>query len=97
MAWVQSSKESHLKSNRKRKAWLDTYKAERGCARCGIKDPVVLVAHHRNPEEKERPISDWWRIGFEPLIEELKKCDILCYNCHAIVEEERRRGRAANE
>jgi len=101
----RARKASHAKSVEKRRQWLLDYKAERGCRRCGERNPIVLEMHHTDPTEKIVPISDWWRIGFDMLKEELPKCDVLCANCHRIVEHEkklvqqleRRRGRASDE
>jgi len=61
--------------------WLKTHP----CVDCGEADPVVLQLHHRNPEEKTATISDLitrQHVGNERLAEEIKKCDVLCANCH---------------
>lgn len=57
-----------------------------GCSKCGNKDIRVIQFHHRNPKEKifninayEVPKHSW-----EEIIEEIKKCDLLCANCHII-------------
>jgi hypothetical protein len=46
-----------------------------------------LVAHHRNPEEKEgnvaRMVNDG--TGLKRFRQELEKCLCLCCNCHAKV------------
>ena len=53
------------------------------CLVCGYKKCVAaLHFHHLNPFEKKFNISDKTRIDKE-LREELKKCVILCGNCHA--------------
>ena len=54
------------------------------CIKCGYnKHPEVLEFHHRDPSQKDFNISkkghcrSWQRIS-----EEIKKCDLLCANCH---------------
>lgn len=52
--------------------------------KCGESHPACLVFHHRNPEEKEFDIAVAVRNGYgeERLAKEIKKCDIICSNCH---------------
>ena len=65
-----------------RKKILD-WKAERGCAKCGEKDPVALDMHHLDPTTKEGNPSRRGR--FENFLKEAEKCVVLCRNCHAKV------------
>ncbi len=60
------------------------------CMKCGYnKYPEVLEFHHRNPSEKDFNISrkghcrSWQRVS-----EEIKKCDLLCANCHREIHAE---------
>ena len=57
------------------------------CIDCGTTDPRVLEFDHRVSEEKSFDISRAvsgstrsWRL----IEEEIKKCDIVCSNCHRI-------------
>jgi hypothetical protein len=61
---------------------IDEYKASKGCAICGEKDPRCLDLHHKDPSEKEFAISQG--CGYSPtrLIKEMEKCVVLCSNCH---------------
>lgn len=59
-------------------------KAGGKCIRCGYnKYPEVLEFHHKDPSKKEFGIGQngltrsWKRVE-----EEIKKCDLLCANCH---------------
>lgn len=57
------------------------------CNRCGYnKNAAALDFHHVNPVNKQRTIShllavnqDW---AYEAALEEVKKCELLCSNCH---------------
>lgn len=53
------------------------------CAKCGESKWYLLEFHHKEPEEKEFNISQWRKREIKLAIEEIKKCDVLCKNCHA--------------
>lgn len=56
------------------------------CSICGYdRYQGALQFHHVNPEEKCFEISDRPTIAFSRLLEEAKKCLLLCANCHAEV------------
>jgi hypothetical protein len=66
--------------------WLECYKREKQCERCGVADFRVLDFHHGGSTEKDFNVSDFrYRAGFARLKEEVKKCTLLCANCHRIV------------
>ena len=59
------------------------------CQRCKIPYPetpsCVFDFHHRDPSTK----IDWTGIrrwGWQRIQQEIDKCDLLCANCHRIVE-----------
>ena len=63
--------------------WVEDYKQQRQCAKCGIADFRVLDFHHSSTKEKGFNVSDFrYRVGFEKLKEEIEKCTLLCANCH---------------
>lgn len=50
------------------------------CVKCGsIKE---LEIDHRKPEEKEIDLGKLWSIKWERVLEELKKCQLLCNEHH---------------
>ena len=54
------------------------------CILCGENDVRVLEFDHRDKDTKKFSISQATRLGrswFE-IEEEIKKCDLLCSNCH---------------
>lgn len=62
------------------------------CQRCGWTpgpgEEVALDFHHRDPAEKLFSIAPSATRSLESLTRELEKCDMLCANCHRIVEAE---------
>ncbi len=54
------------------------------CQKCGEKDVIVLEFHHINPETKFKSISELVNKNYDwDVIEkEIRKCQILCCNCH---------------
>ena len=53
------------------------------CERCGYDtSPRILHFHHRDPSTKLFEISDRLSANLSVLREEVKKCMLLCPNCH---------------
>ena len=53
------------------------------CCVCNYnKFPGALEFHHINPEEKEFKISRMLTRSFKETVKELKKCILVCANCH---------------
>jgi hypothetical protein len=62
---------------------INILKSECGCKKCGDKRYYVLNFHHINPNEKEFNIGDYLkRVSWETVENEIKKCIVLCSNCH---------------
>jgi hypothetical protein len=61
------------------------YKSTLHCADCGISHPAVLQFHHRNKAEKKMAVSALVSraSSLKQITNEIKKCDMLCANCHA--------------
>lgn len=55
------------------------------CAMCGFNDPIALEFDHVNPKDKSAEISQLISKGssMEKLKNEIRKCRIICANCHA--------------
>lgn len=61
---------------------VETYK-QRGCCKCGDKRSYVLDFHHIEPETKYNTIAHMTKSASkENLEKEIKKCVLLCANCH---------------
>ena len=68
--------------------YVNDYKLSKGCKQCEYKDnPYALQFHHVNPNTKTKPVSYWFRTSWkqlEKMKKEIKKCIVLCANCHLI-------------
>ena len=53
------------------------------CICCGESRKYLIEFHHRDPNEKEFVMAHWRKKSKEAILEEIKKCDTLCKNCHA--------------
>jgi len=61
----------------------DLYKSSLHCARCPENHVSCMDFHHINPEEKEYAVSDLVSNKmFTKAYKEIKKCIVLCANCH---------------
>ena len=66
---------------KERQNWLNEEKKKHGCAICGYNcNPAALEFHHINPKTKTHEIAAKYAIKNNT--EEMKKCIILCANCH---------------
>ena len=67
------------------KNWLIDYKKNSKCVICGENHIACLEFHHKNPNEKEFSVSNIVYkkdLSLEELKKEIKKCVVLCANCH---------------
>lgn len=66
---------------------LERYKLWCGCARCGYRDNArALEFHHRDPSLKEFNVSERKGRAWAKTKAEVRKCEVLCSNCHKIEE-----------
>ena len=83
----QHYRNSHSKSRNKlreeyaRKVF--EYLKNHSCIICGESDPIVLEFDHRDRNDKIESVSVMTRnSSWERIESEIKKCDVLCANCH---------------
>ena len=73
----------NVKNSRQRLKARLVYIMGEKCCICGYNKCVTaLEFHHINPQEKEFTLSTNANIGFEKAKEEIKKCILVCANCH---------------
>lgn len=69
---------------RRRRHWLGCLKVALGCALCGYnKAPEALDFDHLDPASKKFNVTRGGA-SIKRVIEEVRKCRVLCANCHRI-------------
>jgi hypothetical protein len=75
---------------REKKKWY-TFKASLKCTSCGFSHIAAMDFHHEDPSTKLGSVHEFVSNGqFAKAYEELKKCIVLCANCHRIHHHEER-------
>jgi len=80
----KAEKERILKRKKKIAKWIEEYKANLKCQLCEEKTTICLEFHHLNPSKKDFNLgmAKNWGWGIERVRREIKKCAVLCANCH---------------
>jgi transcription elongation factor Elf1 len=91
----EASIRSKKNTKPKKREFVSRYKLKCGCRLCGYNDSATaLEFHHIDPSEKDsaisRLISGNW--GLKTIKKEIRKCVVLCANCHRTVHKEIERG-----
>jgi len=81
---VQSEKAARKMA--RRKYWISKYKVSVGCSSCGYKEHAsALDFDHLDDGEKEFHIAQTMgRKNLKVLFTEIRKCRVLCANCHRV-------------
>lgn len=85
VAWKDKSRFRGKESDKakRRRYWLNLYKTKSGCALCGYnKFGPSLHFDHKDPETKLREVSSLIMSSVSVLMTEVRKCRVLCANCH---------------
>jgi hypothetical protein len=82
IAMTEKELASYNKQQYKKK--LAEIKQARGCTDCGENNPIVLDFDHL--KDKKYNISQMIHNGFswKAISKEIKKCEVVCANCHRI-------------
>jgi len=68
-----------------RRRWLNIYKKAKGCSLCGYNEhPAALQFDHLDPSLKVKDVSNMVTLKLKRLMDEVRKCRVLCANCHMI-------------
>lgn len=95
--WHQKHKERRRQKNRDRirslREWLQDYKSTLQCEDCGFAHPAALDFHH-DGDDKDDSVAGLVnrKCSKERILAEIKKCKVLCSNCHRIFHFEERTG-----
>lgn len=69
---------------RRRNHWLEMIKLNSGCKHCGFDDEAIALDFHHTGFDKVFNISDGRGNSLKKLMHEIRKCIVLCKNCHAV-------------
>ncbi len=68
--------------------FLRQHKTQHGCISCGYNQHFAALEFHHKNDNKEFILSKAHNFGWEKILKEINKCDILCSNCHRILHYE---------
>lgn len=73
----------HNRRYQELKIWLAEYKVQVGCVDCGYKDnPAALEFDHIDGHKPKK--GGLTLMSLKSAMEEIKKCEVRCSNCHSI-------------
>jgi hypothetical protein len=90
-AWYKVNREKRLvqtklQKQRVRDWFYNEFKPTLSCIKCGENHPACIEFHHHNGRRKGKdyPVTNLSTHGSKKrILEEVKKCDVLCANCHS--------------
>lgn len=80
----QATLDRNNRNKKKNKEWYDEYKSTLQCSKCDESHPACLDFHHINGEDKKIEIAAFSGQTYSKqyMLNEIKKCIVLCANCH---------------
>lgn len=82
----KNNKEKYIqsadKSRKKLREWMRELKKTLNCSKCGENHIACLDFHHIDPSSKVFTIGTFGNHSREEVEKEIKKCIVLCSNCH---------------
>jgi len=96
VAWTKANRGKvnayHAAVRANKKAYIDSLKSK-PCMDCRQTFPPYVMDYDHLPQfEKLFEISEAWarKLSLKKILEEIKKCELVCHNCHRIREYNRR-------
>ena len=71
-------------ASRRGAIWKYNYLLDKSCEHCGESDMLKLQFDHKSQYEKVDNITNLLKGSLNALREEVKKCRVLCANCHQV-------------
>jgi len=72
-------------AKQRNRAFIREYKEYHGCSECDEGRAVCLDLHHVDPSTKLFNLSDAEKRSIKAIADEMKKCIVLCANCHRVL------------
>lgn len=80
---MDSRTAKEIDARKRKRMWLARMKLEKGCSRCGYKRCArALQWHHKDRSTKTFNVSQMLTYRESRILAEIKKCDLICSNCH---------------
>lgn len=89
--WREYGREGYRKRKKRIRLYVDDYKLSRGCSVCGYNKCAAALDFHHEGDDKEFDIGTGMHCSFKKLQEEMKKCMVLCRNCHSELHDKERK------
>lgn len=80
--YVQRAIQSSAKYYDRNRKFLDEYRSNLKCIQCGEDHISTLDFHHVDSTEKDFTVAAFGSKSIKRIEEEIKKCVVLCANCH---------------
>ena len=76
----------HLWRSARRRHWVAKYARAKGCETCAENRKYTLCFDHMEPSKKSFGVlgANIEQRTYRELTDEIRKCRVLCHNCHAI-------------
>jgi hypothetical protein len=95
--WKANRKKRNEELRKQKREHVNAYKLAYGCCKCGYnKCTNALHFHHTHDKTKEISRMVQQSYSMDRLVEEMRKCIILCANCHAEHHATQQRGDSGN-
>lgn len=78
-SWQATHKKTAVEKQNK---IIEIKEQSNGCCKCNEKRYYLLDFHHLDPSKKLFQIAQGGDKGWDKVLEEIKKCILLCKNCH---------------
>ena len=82
----KNNKSTYIQNGLDGRRWFIEFKKTLKCERCGFSHPAALDFHHIDPSTKLFSFGNINPVykNKEKILDEIKKCEVLCSNCHRI-------------
>ena len=85
---MPESAESKKQRRRQVREYIACVKSASSCCNCGESRSACLDFHHKDRSEKSFELSKSGGKGITTVKSEIKKCIVICANCHRVLHAE---------
>lgn len=82
--YIAKAKSNNPIYYQQKRKWINDYKTSAGCKYCNEKRAACLDFHHTD-KNKEFEISKFKWFSYKKLESEMRKCIVICSNCHRLL------------